>query len=184
MLDNSCRKLKIICLKLNLQSLYFNNILLLFIFSFAAAWTNQVPKSYLVFFYILYLTNYLVLNFLKLSLFFPCPSLWPWVQLSSVVFVCVFVLWSSKLTSLLLLLISLFIDAMSMLCLVAQSCLTLCDPHGWYPKRLLCPWGFSRQEYWSGLPCPPPEDLPNPGIEPSSPALQSDSLLSEPSRKP
>ena len=36
--------------------------------------------------------------------------------------------------------------------------------------------GFSRQEYWSGLPCPPPEDLPNPGIEPRSPALQVDSL--------
>ena len=31
--------------------------------------------------------------------------------------------------------------------------------------------GFSRQEYWSGLPCPPPEDLPHPGIEPKSPAL-------------
>ena len=31
--------------------------------------------------------------------------------------------------------------------------------------------GFSRQEYWSGLPCPPPGDLPNPGIEPASPAL-------------
>ena len=32
--------------------------------------------------------------------------------------------------------------------------------------------GFSRQEYWSGLPCPPPGDLPNPGMEPRSPALQ------------
>ena len=90
MLDNSCRKLKIICLKLNLQSLYFNNILLFFVLSLATTWTNQVPKSHLVFFYILYLANYLVLNFLKLSLFFPCPPLWPWVQLSSVVFfVCV-----------------------------------------------------------------------------------------------
>ena len=36
--------------------------------------------------------------------------------------------------------------------------------------RLLCPWGFSRQEYRSGLPCPPPGDLPNPGIKPESPA--------------
>ena len=36
--------------------------------------------------------------------------------------------------------------------------------------------GFSRQEYWSGLPCRPPEDLPNRGIEPKSPALQSDFL--------
>ena len=43
--------------------------------------------------------------------------------------------------------------------------------------------GFSRQEYWSGLPCPPPGDLPNPGIEPWPPALQADSLLSEPPGK-
>ena len=40
--------------------------------------------------------------------------------------------------------------------------------------------GFSRQEYWSGLPFPPQEDLPNPGIKPRSPALQADSLLTEP----
>ena len=39
---------------------------------------------------------------------------------------------------------------------------------------------FSKQEYWSGLPFPPPEDLPNPGTEPIPPALQADSLLSEP----
>ena len=36
--------------------------------------------------------------------------------------------------------------------------------------------GFFRQEYWSGLPSPPPGDLPDPGIEPRSPALQADSL--------
>ena len=36
--------------------------------------------------------------------------------------------------------------------------------------------GFSRQEYWSGLPFPSPGDLPDPGIEPMSPALQADSL--------
>ena len=48
----------------------------------------------------------------------------------------------------------------------------------------LCPWGFSRQEYWSGLSCPPPGDLPNPGIEPRSPALWADSLPSEPPGKP
>ena len=36
--------------------------------------------------------------------------------------------------------------------------------------------GFSRQEYWSGLPCPLPGDPPNPGIQPASPALQADSL--------
>ena len=39
-------------------------------------------------------------------------------------------------------------------------------PQGLQPVRLLWPRGFSRQEYWSGLPCPPPGDLPNPGIEP------------------
>ena len=44
--------------------------------------------------------------------------------------------------------------------------------------------GFSRQEYWSGLSCPPPGDLPNSGIEPRSPTLQANSLLTEPQRKP
>ena len=42
---------------------------------------------------------------------------------------------------------------------------------------------FYRQEYWSGLPFPSPEDLPNPGIEPGSPTLQADSLPSEGMRK-
>ena len=46
-----------------------------------------------------------------------------------------------------------------------QSCPTLCDP-----MDCQAPWpkGFSRQEYWSGLPCPPPGNLPDPGIEPAS----------------
>ena len=44
--------------------------------------------------------------------------------------------------------------------------------------------GFSRQEYWSGLPFPSPGDLPNPGIEPGSPAFQADALTSEPLGKP
>ena len=43
--------------------------------------------------------------------------------------------------------------------------------------------GFSRQEYWSGVPFPSPGDLPNPGIEPGSPTLQADSLLSQPPGK-
>ena len=43
--------------------------------------------------------------------------------------------------------------------------------------------GFSKQEYWSGLPFPSPGDLPNPGIEPRSPALQTDTLSSEPPGK-
>ena len=46
------------------------------------------------------------------------------------------------------------------------------------------PVAFSRQEYWSGLPFPPPGDLPSPGIESQSPALQADSLLPEPLGKP
>ena len=43
--------------------------------------------------------------------------------------------------------------------------------------------GFSRQEYWSGLPFLSPGDLPNPGIEPTSPALRADTLTSEPPGK-
>ena len=70
-------------------------------------------------------------------------------------------------------------------CLVAQWCPLLCVI-SWTvaPARLLCPWGFSRQEYWSGLPCPSPGGLPNPGIELRSPSLQADSLPSEPPEKP
>ena len=44
--------------------------------------------------------------------------------------------------------------------------------------------GFSRQEYWSGLPFPFPGDLPDPGIEPRSPAMEADALTSEPPEKP
>ena len=44
--------------------------------------------------------------------------------------------------------------------------------------------GFSRQEYWSGLPFPPPGDFPNPGMEPMSPALKADSLPAEPQGSP
>ena len=45
-----------------------------------------------------------------------------------------------------------------------ESCPTLCDPVDYSP--LICPWGFSRQESWSGLPRPPPGALPDPGMEP------------------
>ena len=44
--------------------------------------------------------------------------------------------------------------------------------------------GFSRQEYWSGLPFPPPGDPPDQGIKPRPPALQADSVPSEPPGKP
>ena len=50
--------------------------------------------------------------------------------------------------------------------------------------QALSSMGFSRQEYWSGLPFPSPGDLPNSGIELGSPALQADALTSEPSGKP
>ena len=52
------------------------------------------------------------------------------------------------------------------------------------PRQAPLSIGFSRQEYWSGLPCPPPRGIPNPGIEPRSPTLQAESLLSEPPGKP
>ena len=72
------------------------------------------------------------------------------------------------------------------LCLVTRSCLVLdsLQSHGLQPASLPCPPGFSRPEYWSGLPCPSPGDFPNPGIEPRAPALQVDSLPSEPPGKP
>ena len=57
--------------------------------------------------------------------------------------------------------------------LVAKLCLTVEIPWTIACQALLS-MGFSRQEYWSGLPFPTPGDLPNPGIEPWSPALQAD----------
>ena len=64
-------------------------------------------------------------------------------------------------------------------CAQSLSCVHSLQPHALQPARHLCPWGFSRQEYWSGLLCPP-GDLPNPGIKPRSPMLQAVSLPSEP----
>ena len=61
--------------------------------------------------------------------------------------------------------------------LAAQSCLTLCDTWAVARQAPLC-MEFSRQENWSGLPCPPSGDLPYPGIKPGSPALQAYSLPS------
>ena len=65
---------------------------------------------------------------------------------------------------------------------VSQSCPTLCDHMdcSQAPPSM----GFSREEYWNGLPFPSSGDLPNPGIEPGSPSLQADALLSEPTGKP
>ena len=67
--------------------------------------------------------------------------------------------------------------------LVANSCPTFATP--WTVARQApLSMRFSRQEYWRGLPCPPPGDLPDPGIKPRSPALHADSLPSEPPGKP
>ena len=62
--------------------------------------------------------------------------------------------------------------------LVAKSCLTLVILWAVSCQAPLS-MGFSRQEYWSGLPFPSPGDLPDPGIEPGSPALQADDLPTE-----
>ena len=68
-------------------------------------------------------------------------------------------------------------------CLATQLYPTLCDPVGYIPQAPLS-MGFPRQEYRSDFPFPPPRDLPNLGITPRSPALQADSLLTEPPVKP
>ena len=60
--------------------------------------------------------------------------------------------------------------------LVVQSCLTICDPMECSHQAPLNSTEFSKQEYWSGLPFPAPEELLHPGIKPWSPASQADSL--------
>ena len=63
-----------------------------------------------------------------------------------------------------------------------KSCPTLCDL--WTVAHKAPPsMGFSRQEYCSGLPFPSAEDLPDPGIEPRSPTLRADALISAPPGK-
>ena len=72
-----------------------------------------------------------------------------------------------------------------MRCMHAQLCLTLCHPMDCNPPGSSV-MGFSRQERWSGLPCPSLGDLPDPGTEPessASPAPQADSLPTEPPGK-
>ena len=64
-----------------------------------------------------------------------------------------------------------------------QSCPTLCDPIDGSPPGSAIP-GILQAKSWSGLPFPSPGDLLNPGIEPGSPALQTDALTSEPPGKP
>ena len=71
-------------------------------------------------------------------------------------------------------------------CMCAQSlksCPTLCDSMDCSHQAPLS-MGFSRQEYWSGFPCPSLGDLPHPGVDTTFPVLQSDSLPVEPPGKP
>ena len=67
--------------------------------------------------------------------------------------------------------------------LAAQSCTTLHDPVNRGARQSPLAIESSKQEYWTGLPFPPPGALPNPGIEPRSHTLQADSLPSEPPGK-
>ena len=66
--------------------------------------------------------------------------------------------------------------------LIAQLCLTLCNPMSCNLPD--CPWNSPGKEYWSGLPCPFPGDLPDPGIKLGSSALRADSSPFEPAGKP
>ena len=63
--------------------------------------------------------------------------------------------------------------------LVTKLCPTLATPLT-VACQVSLSMRLSRQEYWSGLPCPSPGDLPDPGLEPRSPSLQVDALTSEP----
>ena len=72
----------------------------------------------------------------------------------------------------------------SLMLVLSLSHVWLCDPMDYIAHQAPLSLGFSRQEYWSGLPCPSPGLLPDPGIKPGSPALQEDCLLSESPEKP
>ena len=76
-----------------------------------------------------------------------------------------------------------YLSSLKVELLVIQSCPTLWGPMDCSRQAPLST-EFSSQEYWSRLPFPSPEDLPNPGIEPESPTLQADALSSEPPGKP
>ena len=116
----------------------------------------------------------------------PC---WFWVPQCGVVARTLHTSVSCNLDSFLLLTIQLVLVGTSLLQTAhevkwsefAQLCPTLCNPVDYQAPPSL---GFSRQEYWSGLPFPSPRDLPDPGIEPGSPTLQADALTSEPPGKP
>ena len=70
-----------------------------------------------------------------------------------------------------------------LVCVFAQWCLTFVTPRA-VARQAPLSMGFSRPEYWRGLPFPPPGDLPHPGIEPRSSALAGGFLTTEPPGKP
>ena len=70
------------------------------------------------------------------------------------------------------------------MCVQSLSCIHLFATLWDAARQVSLSMGFFRQESWSGLPFPPPGDLPDPGIQPVSPALQADSLPSEIAGKP
>ena len=69
------------------------------------------------------------------------------------------------------------------MCLVTESCLTLLTPCT-AARQAPLSMGILQARYWSGLPCPPPGDLPNSGPEPRYPSLQADSLPADLPGKP
>ena len=99
--------------------------------------------------------------------FFPAPpkSALCWVLLWTECVSPKFMCWSKNLQSTVFGKGPLWRLCASYVASVVDHCL---QPCGLYPARLLCPWRFSRQEYWSGLSCPPPGPLPDPGMAPAS----------------
>ena len=116
--------------------------------------SEKIPKTQKV---------YLILIIAKHGLIFPYGLLTLHIEVYIVVCVCVCVCVCSVS--------------------VAHSCLTPCDPMDYSPPGSSVQ-EFSRQECWSGLPCPPLGNLPNLGIKPRYPTLQAVSLQSDPPGKP
>ena len=73
---------------------------------------------------------------------------------------------------------------LSCACSIPQSCLTLCNSIDCVASQVPQSTGFPRQEHWNGLPFPSPGNLPDPGIEPASPAFAGRFFITEPPGKP
>ena len=73
---------------------------------------------------------------------------------------------------------------LSCACSIPQSCLTLCNSIDCVASQVPQSTGFPRQEHWNGLPFPSPGTLPDPGIEPASPAFAGGFFITEPPGKP